>query len=172
MISELWSALSRPSRGRTRAPRTVPDRQRSRVYTWERLWILPHDPALLSLDECRSLIDRAYRWAEGPRSLQPGWAPPALTDGRGRRHACGSRTCIKLPRWARSRPIVLHECAHGLAPDKHGPLFVRCYVGLLERFAGFDRRGMEASLKSSGVRLADPLQPLVEPRPAPRRRLP
>ena len=80
----------------------------------------------------------AYRWREQPGS-DPGWAPPKVEDGRGRRHAAGSRAAIKLPRWARTRAVVLHECAHGMADDQHGPGFVAAYVVLLERFAGLDR---------------------------------
>jgi hypothetical protein len=79
-----------------------------------------------------------------------------VTDGRGRRHACGSREAIKLPRWARTRAVVLHECAHGLARDMHGPEFVAVYVGLLERFAGLDATALRASLAEARVRVAEP----------------
>jgi hypothetical protein len=82
-----------------------------------------------------------------------------VTDGRGRRHACGSREAIKLPRWARTRAVVLHECAHGLARDMHGPEFVAVYVGLLERFAGLDAAALRASLAEARVRVAEPQDP-------------
>ena len=118
-------------RARSAGPR---DSQRGRVYRWEGEHVMPQDRALLSLGSCQRLVDEVYRWAEADVSHQPGWAPPEVTDGRGRRHACGSRQTIKLPRWARTRPVVLHECAHGLADDKHGPRFVARYVELLERF--------------------------------------
>lgn len=85
------------------------------------------------------------------------WAPPQVTDGRGRRHACGSRTVIKLPRWARTPAIVLHECAHGMADDQHGPNFVAVYVALLERFAGFDAAQLRASLAAMRVKAAPEL---------------
>jgi putative metallohydrolase (TIGR04338 family) len=77
-----------------------------------------------------------------------------VTDGRGRRHACGSRAEIKLPRWARTRPVVLHECAHGLADDKHGPRFVARYVDLLERFLGMERAALHSSLAERRIRIA------------------
>jgi putative metallohydrolase (TIGR04338 family) len=77
-----------------------------------------------------------------------------VADGRGRRHACGSRQVIKLPRWARTRPVVLHECAHGLADDQHGPRFVARYVDLLERFLGLDRSDLHLSLARHRVRIA------------------
>jgi hypothetical protein len=108
----------------------------------------------LSLAACQALVEVAYRWREGPLSLRRGGAPPQVADGRGRRHACGSRQVIKLPKWARTRPVVLHECAHGLAPDKHGPEFVRVYVDFLVRFMDLDRDALLASLAGAGVAVA------------------
>lgn len=113
--------------------------------------MLPKAAQLLELDACRRLVDSVYRCAEGWRACLPGWRPPEVTDGRGRRHACGSRQMIKLPRWARSVPIVLHECAHGLADDKHGPRFVAVYVDLLVAFAGFDRALLVETLRTARV---------------------
>lgn len=164
-----------------RRPRAAPDFQRSRVYRWEGLHVLPLDRAPLSLDECRALVLAAYRWAEAPGPGAAQWAPPLVTDGRGRRHACGSRAVIKLPRWARTRPVVLHECAHGLAPDKHGPRFVAVYLALLEQFMGLDRAALEASAAGAGIavgkigrsrdgalvsRTASPARAAARPRPA------
>lgn len=108
----------------------------------------------LSLAACARLIDEAYRWHEVPDPKDAAWRPPHLGDGRGRRHACGSREVIKLPRWARTRIIVLHECAHGMSDDGHGPGFVRSYVRLLEAFAGHDPFELEASLAAHGIRIA------------------
>lgn len=160
-LSRLWRiglslvAPPRPAsspkrRRRAKRPR---DFQRTRLYRWEAAAVLPHRPQKLSLAECERLIAAAYLWHETP---SPGavWAPPRLTDGRGRRHACGSRAVIKLPRWARTLPIVLHECAHGMADDQHGPAFVAVYVALLERFAGFDAAALRASLAAAGVKVA------------------
>jgi hypothetical protein len=47
--------------------------------------------------------------------------------------------------------VVLHECAHGMADDQHGPRFVAVYVALLERFAGVDRQHLLATLAGAGV---------------------
>jgi hypothetical protein len=128
-----------------------PDRQRARVYRWEQAVVFPGREDLLDLAACRMLVEAAYRWAEADCAAAPGWAPPRVTDGRGRRHACGSREVVKLPRWARTAPIVLHECAHGLAPDQHGPCFVAAYVALLERFLGMDGAALRASLAAAGI---------------------
>lgn len=144
-----WLLTPLPARA---APRRQPvDLQRARVYRWEQSRVFPGHDAPLALDACRALVEAAYRWAEADRADAPGWTPPRVTDGRGRRHACGSREVIKLPRWARTAPIVLHECAHGLAPDRHGPRFVAAYAALLERFLGMDGVALRASLEAAGI---------------------
>ncbi len=105
----------------------------------------------LSLAACAALIEEVFRWHERPDAAVGSWQPPMLGDGRGRRHACGSRRVIKLPRWARTRIIVLHECAHGMSDDGHGPRFVRVYVTLLDRYTRHDRASLEASLRAHKV---------------------
>jgi hypothetical protein len=159
VLLRLWRAgrslLGEPTtlpRARRRAARPR-DFQRARVYRWEAEHVFPHAGERLPLARCRILVEQAYRWFEAPEP-DPAWAPPLVTDGRGRRHACGSRQAIKLPLWARTRAIVLHECAHGMADDQHGPGFVAVYVLLLERFAGLDQRQLLATLAASGVKVA------------------
>jgi hypothetical protein len=159
-LLRLWRSGSRlfvgpatpaaPVRRRRRKTPRPRDFQRARVYRWEAEHVFPHAGERLSLDQCRALVDQAYRWREKPGS-DPSWQPPRVTDGRGRRHACGSREVIKLPRWARTRAIVLHECAHGMADDQHGPKFVAVYVELLVEFAGLDAQGLRQSMSSSSI---------------------
>ena len=162
------AAPAAPAASRRRRARRRPrDFQRARVYRWEAAQVLGQPGAAepLSLEACRALVEAVFRWAERPDPLASAWAPPRVTDGRGRRHACGSREAIKLPRWARTRAIVLHECAHGLAADLHGPVFVAVYVDLLARFAGLDPEALRASLAAAPARVAVapasglPLQP-------------
>jgi hypothetical protein len=149
-----------PAPARKRRARRPRDAQRARVYRWEAAHVFPHAGSPLTLEGCRALVEAAYRWAEAPAEADPLWRPPLVTDGRGRRHACGSREVVKLPRWARTPAVVLHECAHGLAPrDMHGPAFVAAYVALLERFAGLDAAALRASLAAAGVAVAPPRPP-------------
>jgi hypothetical protein len=161
VLLRLWRAgrsLAGEPPPRQPRPATGPrDFQRSRVYRWEAQHVFPHAGERLPLARCRALVEEAYRWFEAP-GPDPAWAPPVVTEGRGRRHACGSREAIKLPLWARTRAVVLHECAHGMAADRHGPGFVAVYALLLERFAGLDRAHLLASLAASGVKVA-PLPP-------------
>ena len=118
------------------------DSQRSAVYAWERQ--IPGWPfAPMDLAACAALVRDV--WAD----YRPGATPPIVSDGRGRRSACGSRWEIKLPRWARTRGVVLHEIGHSLASmDRHGPVYARLYLDLLARYAGVDeadaRRRAEA----------------------------
>jgi hypothetical protein len=144
----LVPAPARPRKRKRKKPR---DFQRTRVYRWEAAHVLPHAAQPLTLEACRTLVAAVFRWAERPA--------PIVSDGRGRRHACGSPEAIKLPRWARTPAIVLHECAHGLARDMHGPEFVATYVELLARFAGFNADELRASLAAAKVAVAPPFSP-------------
>ena len=149
-------ARRKAASGKVPRPR---DCQRRRVYGWEAAVLAPTAGRELSLVACAELIEEVFRWHERPSITDSAWRPPVLGDGRGRRHACGSRQVIKLPRWARTRVIVLHECAHGMSDDGHGPGFVRAYVTLLEAFADRDRVSLEASLRAHKIRIApDPRQ--------------
>jgi hypothetical protein len=157
LLGNLLRSLTRlPARKarRRRQATGLRDSQRSRVYRWEAEHVLPHDGEILPLAACARLVEAAFRWAEADLVQAADWRPPEVTDGRGRRHACGSRAVIKLPRWARTRPVVLHECAHGLADDKHGPRFVARYVDLLQQFLDLDRALLHASLSRHRVRIA------------------
>lgn len=149
LLRALFGSVLRSPKQRTR--RRAPDSQRARVYRWEQAVVFPGRDALLSLDACRALVEAVYRRAEPDRVGAPGWTPPRVGDGRGRRHACGSRKAIELPRWARTTPIVLHECAHGLAPDGHGPRFVAAHVALLEHFLEMDGTALRPRPSASGV---------------------
>ena len=47
-----------------------------------------------------------------------------------------SSAFISLPVWAYRRGVVLHELAHALSDDGHGPRFVRIYIDLVDRWMG------------------------------------
>ena len=130
------------------------DFQRSRVYRWERAHVHnAQDNPTLSLAACRALVYDVYLALDKPKAGTR-WSPPQVTDGRGRRHACGSREVIKLPRWARKRTIVLHECAHGMSSDGHGPQFMARYIQLLAEFAGMEAGQLRALADAARVKVA------------------
>lgn len=68
-----------------------------------------------------------------------------IKDGRGRRNACAETIWhyprLKLPRWARSQRVVLHELAHVASDDgdlspSHGRKFCRAFLALVGRWMG------------------------------------
>ena len=112
---------------------TSRDSQRSAIYAWESMickaW--PRCNEKLTLEECVELIRQVWE------DYRPGQTPPIVGDGRGRRRACGNRGQIKLPTWARTKIMVLHEVAHSLQQTRpwHGPEFARLALELWSEYA-------------------------------------
>ena len=113
------------------------DCQREAVYAWEdevcRRW--SHLNPLLTRRQCRVLIKRVWRdhcqWWRAT-------SPPHIsfpTNGK----ATGGLRRICLPAWAMERLVVLHEVAHSLACEHHGPKFARFLVELWVRYARVPR---------------------------------
>jgi putative metallohydrolase (TIGR04338 family) len=134
------------------------DTQRSRVYAWEGVACRAatgrgdDEPEFDKLEECEEFalpIWRAERGRVGHAKVR---APSIERPNRGQTRAIAHADHrITLPRWARSRWVILHEMAHRLNAGKdgasHGPRFVGILVGLLAR-----RLGLDANLL---MRLAD-----------------
>lgn len=133
---------------------SVRDQQRSHVYAWERAHIADFYTIDLTLEECRTLIEKVC--ADYQKSV------PLVTDGRGTRRAHGNAQCINLPQWARSTPIVLHELAHCILNGKmrsgtyagHGPEFMRLFLDLLVKYAKLPARELRASATKAGLKVA------------------
>ena len=103
------------------------DYQRQRVYDWEDAVIRPRCPGVISFANSQTYVDGVW--------LAHGWErPPKVMPRRATRRvvANGTYGVINLPDkiagW-----IILHELAHSLTDDKHGPNFVGIYIDLLER---------------------------------------
>lgn len=141
------------------------DVQRKQVYDWERTITGFVDVGEMSLTDSITLIKRVWR------DYGYGHPMPRVSDGRSRRNASGSCMEIKLPRWARSTHIVLHETAHAVldAHDHvlwrrmagahqlsawHGPQFVRLYAELLVVYAGVDPAEIHATIEAAPRRIA------------------
>lgn len=78
-----------------------------------------------------------------------------VKDGRGRRTACASGSTIELPRWARTKPVILHELAHVLVGGGRGHNwpFNRAYIDLVNVFLGREwGTKLERELKKAGCR--------------------
>lgn len=109
------------------------DTQRQRVYDAER-----SVPRVLigtgSVDEVVEFVGQVVGSAWWRKRCTTGVVQ--VKDGRGRRIACAYGNTIKLPRWARSKQIVLHELAHILSDGDapHGREFAAAQLALLDRF--------------------------------------
>lgn len=88
------------------------DYQRSRVYEWERKNTHKTHGTIIHLRAVEGLVDEVSNLFD--------IVTPVVKDGRGRRSAAAAcyhtkaypGGAVKLPRWARTRPIILHEMAH------------------------------------------------------------
>ena len=123
------------------------DFQRSKLYRWEDLeygW----DDTILSIEECQQYCNTLIRGV-------------TIKDGRGRRTPCANTLYreISLPRFARKKWIVIHEVAHFLAHDKHGPKYVRAYIDILAREYGRSIESLVASATEYGLQIAPPPTP-------------
>lgn len=167
-----WAPVCNAPVGMTVAPRTAAlsrptvmrrhrDNQRSRVYAWERA-------ALRELG-ARSISQADFE----PLSACEAWALPVWRKERGRvglarvaapaieRPTWGQRRAlahddhrITLPRWARSRWVILHELAHRLTPrdEAHEPRFVGVLIGLVGRWLEYDAAHQMGLADERGVR--------------------
>ncbi len=107
------------------------DNQRSRLYAAERAAWACYDPEPeMSWPEVKKFVFKVCH------NLKQD--VPLLGQGQGARRAFvsfgGSR--MVLPRWARKKTVILHELAHIISPDHHGPIFAKNYVSLIKRFIG------------------------------------
>lgn len=82
-----------------------------------------------------------------------------VKDGRGTRIARGwggrfvDWGVVSLPKWARSRLVTLHEIAHTITDDKHGPEFCGEFMWLVYTFIGEDvYLKLRASFIGGGVK--------------------
>lgn len=133
------------------------DMQKERVYRAERS--LPsHDRQLGdgSMATCKTFIDGVTR--------SPWWTKRCrvtavrIRDGRGTTIARGGWGSVNLPRWARTRLVILHELAHVLTTNTtdetawHGPEFAANFLALVRRFAPEDADALLAAFRAQRVR--------------------
>ncbi len=101
------------------------DRQRSRVYAWERAakaatkpQALP-SPDLSELAGVQAWLNPIWRAERGRYGLARVSAPTVARPHWGQRSALAfdHNRAITLPRWARAPWEILHEMAHHLTPS-------------------------------------------------------
>lgn len=137
------------------------DNQRSRVYAWERSASLElcgrslYEAEFRTLAECEAFAAPIWRAERGRLGLAGKLAPAIERPSWGQRSAFAHNDHrITLPRWARSRWVILHELAHRLTPrdEAHGPRFVGVLMGLLARHVDLDAVELMRTAEQAGVR--------------------
>lgn len=137
------------------------DNQRSRVYAWENQAVRNFTgkssgiPEFETLDQCTEFATPIWRKERGRVGLARRSAPTIERPHWGQRRAWAHADHrITLPRWARSRWVILHELAHHLTPwdEAHGPRFVGVLIGLAARWLDYDVQQLMALADEMGVR--------------------
>lgn len=148
------------------------DFQRARLYRAETLaWgtaLLALQPnrrrtpwALPTVKDCQAVVNHITE------SL--GVLPIEVRDGRSRKTAAARRSerAIFLPRWSRTRPVIMHEVAHILRADNtpaHGAEFARCYLDLVSWFVGDNEAAvLEMAFENGKVRVEPGLTGTARP---------
>lgn len=136
------------------------DRQRSRVYAWERevcarlLGRSIGTPDYDTIPECEAYAKPIWRAERGRVGLARQHAPDIERPHWGQRRALAHHDHrITLPRWARNRWVILHELAHRLTPtdEAHGPRFVGVLMGLVARWLDLDAQELMELADRHGV---------------------
>jgi hypothetical protein len=128
------------------------DRQRSKVYAWEELFITPRDPSSIEFGRAQGMVDAI--WAEMGLRFPPK-VEPLPVQARSTL-ADASRLLIRLadssPSWC-----LLHELAHAMTSthdghsDGHGPTFMGLYAQLLIRYLRVPADKLFQSLDAAGI---------------------
>ena len=127
------------------------DTQRQKVYDSENAAFDKRKSEGMTVAEAQAFIDKCCSSAVLRRRYPRAGIEFTVTDGRGRRRACFTPwpyNELRMPRWSRSRWVLLHELAHALTFSRkqawHSWEFCECYLYLVRVFLG---RGQEELLK-------------------------
>jgi len=128
------------------------DSQRSKVYRAEDTVTVPEAlERLETVEEMQAWVDkivrtrwwRVYKLPSASKAKHRAgrlisYGKITVKDGRARRSASGWRGSIKMPKWSRTKLIVLHEVAHAIQTESpsHGRQYARIYLDLVTRFIG------------------------------------
>lgn len=92
-----------------------------------------------------------------------GWKLPTVGDGRARRRAGGNVAGIHMPKWARSKWVVLHELAHTISLRTyrgiagHGWEYCSVYLSLVRYALGVEAHDLlKAQFKAHRVKFRAP----------------
>lgn len=128
----------------------VRDFQRRKVYQWEwqHVHVIPNNPSI-AYDDIAPIV--AHVWQNegliGPPLIKP---LPRQT-----RRACakGFRDYLQFPQDKKTlTTVIIHELAHALAEDKHGPQFVGKYLYLLDKYCGLNMFSLTPTLRKYNIK--------------------
>jgi putative metallohydrolase (TIGR04338 family) len=137
------------------------DNQRTKVYEAENT-LSPVSRVFITVDEMQVFINNVIGSARFKNRFKLN-KPIRVSDGRGRRRACCANFYyeyrLKMPKWARTDYILLHELAHAITEDKyawHGPEFCANYLYLIQNFMEHNEAYtlLVDSFKETGVRFS------------------
>lgn len=121
------------------------DSQKAKLYRAERVAFgtafgtLLEDGSVAACERYVRRVTSSKTWAKLLSEARKSPGPIEVEDGRGCRIARGSGYSIKLPRWARTVPVILHELAHVARPlARHNWPFADAFLRLVSRFLGVD----------------------------------
>jgi hypothetical protein len=124
----------------------VRDYQRRRVYDWEGKFIAPLCSHVVLFANAQQYVDGVWLangWTRAPQ-VRP------LPKQAKRKVASGTYGYIHLPDKVKGW-IILHELAHSVTDDLHGPNFVGMYIDLLERMEDLSKLMTLFTLKQAKI---------------------
>lgn len=145
-------------------PKTFRDSQRSRVYAWEKRAVKElggcdfTSPDFLTLAECQLFVDTVWQKEQSRLKPTKKSIPLIVRPARHQSRAIAHQNhTISLPKWARSKWIILHELAHHLnrgssQQASHGPRFVGILLGLAARWLDYRVDQLLALAVEAGVK--------------------
>lgn len=149
------------ARGATRVK--TRDTQRSRVYKADHA--LDKYGRLETVPEIERFVRKVWKSKRVQAAFRRAtkWTP-VVEDGRGRRRAGGGYTGITMPKWSRTKGVILHELAHtvmhreGYEDDPaHGWRFCRTYLLLVLYALGREAHDdLKAAFKANRIRFTEP----------------
>lgn len=142
------------------------DSQRSKVYSCE--YVL-RDAGMVgrerleTVEEMQAWVNKLLAsawWKKHYRSV----SKVTVKDGRGQRRALAHtwRNTISMPKWSRSKGVIIHELAHlvtPLAAPSHGWEFCANYLELVRHFLGqADHDALKEAFDKRKVKYRKPRQ--------------
>jgi putative metallohydrolase (TIGR04338 family) len=135
------------------------DNQRQRVYDAERATPMWDKDRIDDIHALTKYVTKICKSAWFRRRF-PTMGIVRVKDGRRCRKATGGWGTINMPRWSRTKIIVLHELSHAVqnaaSPEPqawHGREFCKIYLAFVKKWIGREAYdALKASFKEHGVK--------------------